>query len=130
MHLTHTPTGFRSTVLVMWPARNDCYVIYSGFEGCEWACEEVNTFTSTSPSADERQLVESLFNRKNGGDDSICKAVCRVARLWKDAALWKRGVDQLAPYYNLHILSDEQKLEAAALFGFDAVKDRYALGFT
>ena len=118
-------TGYRITVVVIWPLRYHLDLIY-GAQAFKIACDTLEESFSDEPTDEEREMVEMILAR--GGPShtaSVVRSVCQAAFMWNDTALWQRAVRACDADRAISELESENVLNAILEFGFDAVKPWY-----
>ena len=119
------PKGYRRTVLVIWPQRFELDMTFD--DDIESAIEDL-TDVSAKPHKRERKLVEFLLNvakaRGSSGNNDIAQAICHVAYMWSDRALFLRAME-ICGVNGVETLSIDDAVNAADAFGMETVQPVY-----
>lgn len=108
--------GYRRTVLVIWPKWSNHDILFGGEGGLAYGVAKLNAIISKEPNPVERALCTTLW-RARRRDTFVIRSVCRVARLWKDATLWKHAAQpQSQP---ITTVGSEEIYEGILTFGWE-----------
>lgn len=119
--------GYRRSVLVLWPERNDFSIRYDSSTGAERACEILCASTSLVPTPEEAKLAEHVVRRASRWDsEKVLASVCPAAFRWKDAALWVRAVTQCGAQRSIAALGEQAIFGAVLAFPFKDIRPVYA----
>ena len=112
-------SGYRRTVLVIWPDRFDCEIRYSGITFNSALHEMLNL---DLPSAKRTQIAEYVLQNANQDRSQVARSVTKLALADKDYTLWDRGVMACEANEALAVLSGEDVVAAIRTLGLDKVK--------
>lgn len=116
--------GYRRTVLVIWPNRNNSSILYQGDVGFERACEHLAKTVSTEPSPEQTELINFITSKHATNPKQAADALCIAACDLEDSSLWEKAITLCSPSLGMATISNELKREAIENFGFEIVKPR------
>lgn len=114
-------TGYRRTVLVIWPHWSHPGMIYDGADGGHvHAVEELREIISSKPKKAEKELADYLYRCPEKSTSVVIRGLCYAARVWKNLSLWKKAVVPV----NNHIttIGHEELVDAVQAFGWKSIE--------
>ncbi|KAL4247009.1 hypothetical protein ABKN59_001281 [Abortiporus biennis] len=125
----HIFTGYRRTVLVIWPKVMNSKVCYVGEDGFQRVCALLSEIQTSRRTAMDDKFLEFILHghRRKPAMDAcmITKAVCRVASAWHDCILWNRAVSLGSPFGGLAVLPTSDVVEAFLKFSFSYIRPSF-----
>ena len=124
----HCVTGYRRTVLVIWPSWSDYAVLYPGEKGLSRALEDIGSLSGQKElTTNEKDLIDFILLRSVEDPAAAAEAITQIALEQNNARLWNRAVKACCAHKGLAALSEDDIRLAIEHFGLEAIQSGYVV---
>ncbi|TFY70328.1 hypothetical protein EVG20_g2677, partial [Dentipellis fragilis] len=111
---------YRRTVLVIWPNRHNCTILYQGEDGFERACDALISGMYTSKDKD---LANFILSEYRMDPQQAADALCKAGYAWNDVELWKAAVKSCCKDLGVSTLDEEHAGKVLDQFPWQDVRE-------